>query len=167
MTSPSTGHSRPSLPEYLRPINFAGIELLLDLLHFARQFYSDVDLESLLILLFVSDATMRPFMLTSGAESQALVAPHPPEELRGAISRRVIADKTGLPRETVRRRVAELAAKGHVLVDDNDRVRISYGLAQPGSWRAVQQGHRAILRYSERLREFGIDPERVVDQFGD
>lgn len=147
-----------TIPSHIRPINFAGVELILDLLHYVRGFYGDVDMESLVILLCVSDATMRPFMLDPETPQTTINARTPPNAIRGSISRRLISDKTGLPRETVRRRVAELAKRGLVLIDESDGVQISHGLAKQEAWVAIEQGHRAVLRYLDRLRAFGLDP---------
>ncbi|WP_395644799.1 hypothetical protein [Terricaulis sp.] len=157
--------SADQVPKHVRPINFAGIELLLDLLHEARQFYGDVDLESLLILLCVSDATMRSFMLEPATAQMVLQDPTPPDALRGSISRRAIADKLGLPRETVRRKTSRLAAAGMISVDADDRVRIFYGLAHSHAWAAVERGHRAILRYLDRLAQLGLDPMDITREF--
>lgn len=154
-----------SVPIHVRPINFAGIELLLDLLHYVRAFYGDVDLETLLILLCVSDATMRPFMLNPVHAQSVMQLPAPPDEIRGSISRRAIADKTGLPRETVRRRVLELAEKGLVIVDADERVRISYGLTDPRAWKSAEQAHLAVLRYLARLTQLGIEPHEITSSF--
>lgn len=150
-----------SVPAHIRPINFAGVELTLDLIHCLREFFGDIDMDSLLVLLYVSDATMRPFMVPT-APPKVVQARKVPEHMRGAISRRLIADKTGLPRETVRRKVAELARNGHVLVDDDGRVRIAHGLADARGWAAAEQGHKAVLRYLDRLGEFGVDAHAVV-----
>ena len=159
--SPTIG----SVPAHVRPINFAGIELLLDLLYYVRAFYGDVDLETLLILLCVSDATMRPFMLDSAQAQNVMQLPKPPDEIRGSISRRAIADKTGLPRETVRRKVLELVEKGMVIVDADERVRISYGLADPRAWTSAEQAHLAVLRYLARLTQLGIEPYEIAGSF--
>lgn len=157
--------SLTTVPPHVRPINFAGIELLLDLLYYVRDFYGDVDLETLLVLLCVSDATMRPFMLDVSQAQKVMHLTNPPDEIRGSISRRAIADKTGLPRETVRRKTNELSAKGLLLVDDDDRLRISYGLSDPRAWRSAEQAHRAILRYLDRLSKLGIDAREVTQSF--
>lgn len=149
----------------MRPINFAGIELLLDLLYYVRNFYGDVDLETLLVLLCVSDATMRPFMLDALQAQKVMPLPKPPDDIRGSISRRAIADKTGLPRETVRRKTLELTEKGFLMVDANDRVRISYGLTDPRAWQSAEQAHRAVLRYLDRLSELGIDAREITKAF--
>jgi DNA-binding IclR family transcriptional regulator len=101
---------------------------------------------------------MRPFMLDPNLRATVLCDAAPPEEIRGSISRRLIADKTGCPRETVRRKVVELAEKGHITIDSEDRIRIAQGLYDPRACAAVEQGHQAILRYLERLRQLGVDP---------
>ncbi|MBL8551177.1 MAG: hypothetical protein JNJ73_14410 [Hyphomonadaceae bacterium] len=160
---PDQTHITPShiLPAHIRPINFAGIELILELVHLLQEFYADTDLESIVILLCVSDATMRPFM--SGAPSaEILQSAKPPDEIRGSISRLMIADKTGLPRETVRRKVSALAERGFVVVDGDDRIRIEQRLNDPQAIASLEQGHRAILRYLARLRQYGLDPAQVA-----
>lgn len=154
-----------SVPPHIRPINFAGIELLLDLLYYVRSFYGDIDLEAMLVLLCVSDATMRAFMLDASQAQQVMQLPRPPDEVRGSISRRAIADKTGLPRETVRRKTLELTEKGFLIVGADDRVRISYGLADPRAWRSAEQAHRAVLRYLDRLTELGVDAHDITKSF--
>lgn len=145
---------------HVRPIDFAGVELLLDLIYIGRKAW-DVELEAFVILLCVSDATMRPFVLDPATPPEIMCAARPPDSVRGSISRRTIADKTGLPRETVRRKVAELAAAGHVSIDTKGQVRIGQRLGDPAVQAIVEEGHRAILRYFQRLTELGVDPTAV------
>ncbi len=144
------------LPNHIRPLLFGLNELILDLTY-TVQTYARVDLESLYILYCVNEATMRPFMLDDAVEHDVLVAVSPPNEIRGSISRRAIADKTGLARETVRRKTSDLAARGLVLVDEHDRVRSTQKLADPDLQRMIETAHAAVLRYLERLRRFGVD----------
>ena len=144
-----------TLPPHLRPITFAANELLLDLLYLLQS-YCKQDLESVAILLCVTDATMRPFMTGGPVAPEVLVAERPSEAIRGAISRRMIADKTGLSRETVRRKTLELAEAGFVLIDGNDRVRSAQNLGDPAFQHAVESGHGAVLRYLQRLNSFGV-----------
>lgn len=115
------------------------------------QSYLSLDLEALLIVACVSDATMRPFM-------SANAAPPPtseflPEDLRGSISRRMIADKTGIPRETVRRRVDELVAAGLLIVDSEDKLRSATLLGDPECQRAIDSARRAIRLSQQRLSD--------------
>lgn len=81
--------------------------------------------------------------------------------MRGSISRRTIADKTGLPRETVRRKVAELAEQGHVSIDADGQVRIGQRLGDLAVQAIVEEGHRTVLRYFDRLTALGVDPSAV------
>jgi hypothetical protein len=146
-----------SLPAHTRPVFFAANELLLELIYITRD-YAKLDLESLLILLCVSDATMRPFM-------QAVASEPPPanervdESIRGSISRRLVADKTGLPRETVRRRIEDLVDTGLIFVDDQGRLRSSPLLGDADLQRAIDAMHAAVGRYQERLGQFQVSPE--------
>lgn len=142
-------------------ITYGSAELLLDIWHELRQLFPDSDVESLLFLLCVLEATMRPFMNTISPEPGILSDPEPPNDVRGFISRRAIADKLGLSRETVRRKTAELAKLGYVAIDRDHGVRMSYALADAASWRRVENSHRAILRYLDRLDSYGLDPRNI------
>lgn len=137
-------------------MTFGLTELMLDL-GYLLQAYCKVDAESLQILLCVSDATMRPFMLDPATPASILNAEKPSNEVRGSISRRTIADKTGISRETVRRKVGELAALELVQIDEDDRVRSGQRLGEPAFRQTVEGGHAAVLRYLERLEALGID----------
>lgn len=151
-----------TIPAHIRPMNFAGIELILELLQCLRGFYTGVDMDSLLVLMCVSDATMRPFVLDPNTPPEIICAARPPDELRGSISRLLIAERTGLPRETVRRKVNELCSSGHLLIDGDDRVRVAQALYDPRAWAAIERGHGAVLRYLDRLEAFAIDPRAVA-----
>lgn len=149
-----------ALPLHLRPIVFATTELMLDLIY-VLQSYTKTDLESMMILLCVTDATMRPFMHDAMPTEAVLAAPKPSNEIRGAISRRMIAEKTALSRETVRRKTQELADAGLVVIDDEDRVRSAQRLDEADFSMAVEAGHLAVVRYIRRLRSYGIEWETV------
>lgn len=144
------------IPSHLRPITFASTELFLDLIY-GLQSFAKVDLESIYILLCVTDATMRPFMLDTETPRNVLHSERPPNAIRGAISRRAIADKTGLARETVRRKTRELANLGLVQIDDEDLVRSAQGLGNREFQRVVEAAHNAVLRYLDRVRSFGVE----------
>jgi hypothetical protein len=131
-------------------------ELILDLTY-AAQSYAQIDLESLYILYCINEATMRPFMLDDAVQRDVLVATSPPEEIRGSISRRSIADKTGLARETVRRKTSDLISRGLVLIDKDDRLRSAPKLDDPAQQRMIETAHAAVLRYLACLRRLGVD----------
>ena len=150
------------LQPHVRPIAFAGTELLLDMIYLVQSFYK-IDLESLLILHCINDATMRPFMTDPNLTAETLTAARPPDDIRGAISRRMIADKTGLARETVRRKTNDLIASGIVLVDSEDRLRIAQFLDRPDLQRLLIDGHKVAIRYLDRLTSYGVDWRNVPD----
>ncbi|MGE0597563.1 MAG: helix-turn-helix domain-containing protein [Hyphomonadaceae bacterium] len=143
------------LPPHVRPTAFSLTEVLLDLVY-ATQAYYRVDCESVLIMLCLSEATMREFVLEKDLPPEIMNAPKPPEHIRGALSRRMIADKTGLPRETVRRRVAELIERGYVVAVSDGTVRAAANLDDPRLQDTIAEGHRAVMRYLRRLDEFGV-----------
>ncbi|MBI3440191.1 MAG: hypothetical protein HY054_16325 [Proteobacteria bacterium] len=139
-----------SLPATLRPTLFALNELLFDLLYVAQSYYG-LDLESLAIHLCVNDATMKPFMSLDAAEIPSV--PSLPEQMRGSISRRAVSEVTGLPRETVRRKVQAMVDRGLIIVDEKDQLRTPPLLAEPAAQRAIESGRAAVLRCLQRLRE--------------
>ena len=145
-----------TIAPHLRPILFAANELFLDFLHLL-QTYFDCDAESLIVLACVTDATMRPFMRGEDTPAAVLNAEKPPDAIRGAISRRMIADKTGLSRETVRRKTQELAQAGFINIDADDRIRSAQLLGDPEFARRVEDAHRAVTRYIEQMRAYGVD----------
>ncbi len=140
----------------IRPIAFGLVELLFDLTFFIRELYGD-DLDCAQIMICVNDATMRPFMERLPADSDVLRMRAPPEEIRGSISRRMIAEKTGIARETVRRKVAMLIEAGHLVADEEDGVRVVPRLHDPQTRRLLEAGHAAVNRYMALVKSYGVD----------
>ena len=68
----------------------------------------------------------------------------------------LIADRLGLPRETVRRKVKKLTASGLVYEDEEGRMRTSSKLGEPEVQRVIEGIHTAVGRYRDRLSAFGI-----------
>lgn len=131
-------------PAALRASLYALNELLLDLI-IAAQAYLKLDLESCLIFMCVNEATMRPFML---ANAEPIPDEwQPPTHRQGAISRRSIADRTGLPRETVRRKVKRLVEIGVLTMDAEGLVRASTRLDDVDAQRTLQALESAVRRY--------------------
>lgn len=145
-----------SLPAHVRPLAFAEGELLLDLLYLARRHYQ-VDLESVLIIICINDATMRPFMTGTSPDQDLLRSMDMPTHMRGTISRLKIADKTGLSRETVRRKCKQLLALGLLVEVDEGHLRTRNVLADTKVQNTLEEAHRAVQRYTKRLGAFGID----------
>ena len=149
---PETGQQ--PLPPGLRGQTFAVVELLLDMIYAARS-VAPFDLESVLIYYCVSEATMRPLVL-GDTPPEVMNMPLPPEQYRGSISRLLVADRVGLPRETVRRKIAAMISSGLLTEDEEGRVRTTRNLAEPHVQKAVNDGHGAVTRYLARLKQLGV-----------
>jgi hypothetical protein len=126
-------------------------EALLRILSVALEFFGD-DLESTLIYLSVCCAcvsgALRDPVLAAEPPPDGLM---PPEHYR-PVSRRAIAASTGLPRETVRRKIAALVARGD-LIATRGGVRIQYGL--------LDEDPRSARFAEVLIREFSRTGARV------
>ncbi len=142
------------LPKHTRPRAFAAVELLLDTLHIARS-VADLDLESVIIYYCVAEASMRPLVLGPDVPDEVRRAETPPEKYRGAISRLLIADRTALPRETVRRKTNALVDAGLLTQDEQGRVRTLRDLGSPKVRKAADDVFATVQRYDARLRQLG------------
>lgn len=106
-----------AVPRTVRSTMFASTELLLDIFHGASEYYR-LDLEAIWILAVVGQETMRPWILDPALADTHMTAERVPDSVRGSVSRRVVAFRTGLPRETVRRRIGQLVDRGYLVVDE-------------------------------------------------
>lgn len=131
---------------------YAGVELLLDVIYIA-QTRIGLDLESTLICYCVAEATMRPLVEAAKERPELLTMVLPPDEVRGSISRLLIADRTGLARETVRRKVRQLLDSGWLIEDGKRRLRTMPTLQSPAAQKAGREVLAAVVRYDRRLRE--------------
>ncbi len=144
------------IPEYVRPLAFGMVGLMRDMVASARALFGD-DLDAALIMVCVTNATMQTFMAGPGLDASILRQPILPEDVRGAISRRMIADKTGLPRETVRRKVAALIEQGLLYIDGAGAVRATPRLHEPETQAILASAHDAIMRYVATVRSLGVE----------
>lgn len=144
-----------AIPTDLRPKVYASMELLLDMLHSARSFVP-ADLDSIAIYLCVGEATMRPVLADPVKVKELETIERAPEELRGSITMLQVADRLGMPRETVRRKVKQLIEKGLLYADDRGRIRSTPNFHDPGLPVAVAEIHDAVGRYGQRLAKYGI-----------
>ena len=138
----------------MRAHAYAGVELMLDMVYAARQ-RAPIDLESLMIYLTVSEASMRPLLLDASTPPEVLELAEPPQQYRGSITRVLVADRLGLPRETVRRKVQKLLKLGIIQEDEEGRVRTTRNFADPDIQGWVRDSFTAVQRYDARLRQFG------------
>lgn len=140
-----------NVPPFIRAGAFAASELVLDLFYTLTKFYR-LDLEAIWILTVIGHETMRPWISDPALAAKHMTDARVPDSVRGSISRLMVADRTGLPRETVRRRIAELVAAGLVATDDKGNVRLSGDkVVQPAYQQSVTDVYRAVERYRKRL----------------
>ncbi|KAF0176301.1 MAG: hypothetical protein IV086_18575 [Hyphomonadaceae bacterium] len=151
-------------PSLARAGLFAASELFLDIAHVATSYYK-LDLESIWILAVIGQETMRPWILDETLAAEHMSDQLVPPEIRGTISRRMVAEKTGLPRETVRRRIALLEARGLVVFDEHDRARLPGDrIVDPEMHKALRDLIVAVGRFGERMRGLGAIANRKADQ---
>jgi hypothetical protein len=143
------------LPATLRPVLFCGSVLMLDLLRTYSKALA-LDAESIWILLYVTQQSMQPFLLDPDQARAWSAAPVVADEVRGWVSRRAVAEGTGLPRETVRRKMAALCQAGPLVEDEFGRIRV-----RGDGWESeylqdfADQISTAVDRYERRLAMIG------------
>lgn len=107
-----------------RVAEFAACQMLLDSLYSATS-TSGRDLESVWIIACVLHNTLRNLVTDPHISARYLHQEEVPDHIFTTMSRRAIADKTGLSRETVRRRTNKLI-EDEILVETNGNVRLGY-----------------------------------------
>ncbi len=146
-----------------RPRAYAGLELFLDLMHILRE-ATGLDHESIVIACAVNEAAMRPLLVGPDAPLHLKDLAEPPEQFRGSISRLAVADQTGLPRETVRRKINHLIEAGMLFEDAHGQVRPIRALMSPQWQKVADDGYAAVQRFDKRLKSLGCkgicDPVR-------
>lgn len=75
-----------------------------------------------------------------------------PEEMRTPVSRRAIAESLGLPRETVRRKIASLIAQGHLLEREGGVVAVGPVLERRDNMAFAMGAVRELERAAGELR---------------
>lgn len=123
-----TGFDAEAVSWNLRRRTIVSSEGLLRILHGAVKTYGS-DLESFTIYLAVTCASVGAVI----RDVERLNDPPPPGRVAAkhfrAVSRRAIAASTGLPRETVRRKIAAFVEQG-VLIEQGAYVRIPPGILE-------------------------------------
>jgi hypothetical protein len=143
------------IPGHIRPIAYGMAGLLQELIAFMRKAYGE-DLESALIMICVSDATMQKYMPGAKPGSEIMRQEVLDESVRGSISRRMIADKTGLPRETVRRKVGQLIARRFLYIDSAGAIRATPRLNDLDLRQSVIDAHEAVKLYLAVVGKYGV-----------
>jgi len=142
------------LPPDTRPRALAGVELVLGLMHLLRE-ASGLEHDSIMIRCALNAAAMRPLLFDPAVPEDARDLAVPPNEARGSISRLALSEVTGLPRETVRRKINRMIEQGLVEEDGHGCIRPARRLADP-RWQSIaDQGFAAVQRYDRKLRSLG------------
>lgn len=143
------------LPASVRPVLFCGSVLMLDLLRTYSKALGH-DAESIWILLYVTQQSMQPFLLDPAQARAWSAAPVVSDEVRGWVSRRAVAEGTGLPRETVRRKMAVLCRDGLLVEDEFGRIRVrSDGWTMDDLKYFAGEIATAVDRYERRMAMIG------------
>lgn len=152
------------LPRHTRPRVYAACELFLDMLWSVRSRAPEMDLETLLIFLVVNEAAMRPLLVGPRARLDLIDDPSPPDAARGSLSRNLIADRAGLARETVRRKVNALIEAGLFTESRDGEVRPTPLLSDTVYQKIADECFEAVGRYDDRLRSLGEKTPRGSPQ---
>lgn len=150
------GGGEEDIDPRLFPMAFGLSELVFDCMYYMREMFGE-DLDRGLIMVVANEATMRPFIKDMRPDSPIATVRAPPEEIRGSISRRLIADQTGLARETVRRKIARLIEEGLLLADDEDAVRAVSRLHHPDIQKSLEDGYASVRKYLKFVRAYGVN----------
>lgn len=133
---------------------FATTELALDAFYlFTRTL--NLDLDAFWIYACVANNTMRMIVLDPVLSERYANVVDVPASMRPTVSRRAIADKTGLPRETVRRRVKALVERGLLECDEDGNVRVSINYSAEVT-QGLNELHRSVVSYLARLEQASV-----------
>jgi hypothetical protein len=115
------------------------------------------DLEGYLIYLAVVCAGIEriprdPALSRRFAEHTAV-----PDNLRTPVSRRAIAESLGIPRETVRRKIAELIAQGHLLERSGGVIAVGPVLARRNNFTFVRGAIKELERGASEIKKADRD----------
>jgi len=135
-------------PDPRRPRALAGVELVLGLMHLLRE-ASGLEHDSIMISCALNAAAMQPLLFDPAAPQDAHDMAMPPNEARGSISRLALSEVTGLPRETVRRKMNRMIEHGLVEEEGHGCIRHARRLADP-RWQSIaDQGFAALQQYDQ------------------
>jgi biotin operon repressor len=100
---------------------------------------------------------MRPLLTGPGAPLDPIGAADPPDDQRGSISRSAVAHITGIPRETVRRKINTLIEIGVLVEAAPGHVRPIADLANPLWQKVTDDGFEAVRRFNRQLAHLGCE----------
>ncbi len=121
--------TRPALPRNIRLKGAIACESLLRLFSLSARLTGDLQSSAVYLAVIsasVSAALRDPLVRAKYATDIPL-----PDDMRRSVSRRAVAESLGLPRETVRRKVAALIGSGHLVIE-GDGVRATGPVLEHG-----------------------------------
>ena len=136
--------TRPTLPKNIRLKGAVACDSLLRLFSLSARLTGDLQSSAVYLAVIsasVSAALRDPIVRAKYATDIPL-----PDHMRRSVSRRAVAESLGLPRETVRRKVAALIGSGHLVIE-GDGVRAT----------------GPVLEHGENL-QFAIDVLRELER---
>lgn len=136
-----------------RARGMASIEILLRILRKASDCFEGDDLETVLVLLTVASASSGKYLRDYGV-LEALGTDPLPGHMHRPTSGRSIAESTGLPRETVRRRLNALVADGRILRDERGFRTVSGGMTMDRNMEFVRFMTAELNAASQKLARF-------------
>lgn len=128
---------------------------------------SGLDLETYEVLLTVAVASTQRAVVDDKVRADH-PGPDPlPTDLLVGISRRAIAEATGIPRETVRRKIALLASKDLVRTNADGDVVLNYPLKREENRIYFERAFREVNRLSRRFAALGfLDVDNLCRKTG-
>lgn len=136
-----------------RAKGIASIEILLRILRKGLDCFEGDDLETIVVLLTVASASTGRYLRDYGT-LEALGTDPLPGHLHRPTSGRSIAESTGLPRETVRRRLNGLVADGRILKDARGYRTVSGGMTADRNMEFVRFMTAELNAASQKLARF-------------
>lgn len=137
---------------------YLATESLLRILHKAVDTYG-ADVESTIVYMAITCASVGGAMRNPDLCANPPPAGPMPESMYRPVSRRAIAASTGLPRETVRRKVAQFLDRG-LLVSERSGVRIRSKLLEDPMHREFAMTLlREFARTAEEMERVGPKPQ--------
>ena len=144
------------LPPDTRPRALAGVELVLGLMQLLRE-ASGLEHDSIMIRCALNAAAMRPLLFDPAVPEDARDLAVPPNEARGSISRFALSEVTGLPRETVRRKINRMIEQRLFEEEGHGWIQHARRPAAPRWHSIADQGFLAVQRYDRKLRRLGCE----------
>lgn len=147
---------KPDLPKNVRLKGVLVCDSLLRLFKISTTNFGG-DLESFAVYLAVVSASVQAVFRDPLTRALYSGATPVPDDLRRAASRRAIAESVGLPRETVRRKIASLIASGHLVAEGDGVLPKGPILEHGGNLQFVLDVLAEIERVSVALRRADED----------